>query len=87
MVDSTSLKCYYYYFNEMRFKHEMSKRKTYICYSLRLARFLISQGFEVIDIAPNKKVPILNVYFFKNTPELEQQVEKFFRKGLNNNGK
>ena len=50
----------------------MSKRKTYICYSLRLARFLISQGFEVIDIAPNKKVPILNVYFFFFFQELEQ---------------
>lgn len=66
----------------------MSKRKIYVCYSLRLARFLIAKGFELVDIAPNRKVPILNVYFFKNTLELEQTVNSFLnRRGAKEDGK
>ncbi|WP_167374922.1 DUF5659 domain-containing protein [Gottfriedia luciferensis] len=38
--------------------------------SLRVARHLLSKGFQVIDIEPSRKVNGQLVFIFEETPEL-----------------
>ena len=51
--------------------------KTWICYSQRLAGWLMIRGFVLVDIAPDKKHPRRNVFFFKESKELHDAVDDY----------
>ncbi|WP_369682432.1 DUF5659 domain-containing protein [Alkalihalobacillus sp. LMS6] len=48
--------------------------------SLRVARHLLSQGFEIVDLERSKKFSGV-VFKFKNTEKLNEAVRKFTAKG------
>lgn len=50
--------------------------KRYTIYSLRLANELMKHGFQIIGTNINANNPKLKVFYFENTPELRQMVEK-----------
>lgn len=43
--------------------------KTQKIYTLKLARRLCDQGFQIINVSPNPQKPWLNMYEFEATPE------------------
>lgn len=55
---------------------EMSQ-KIFECYSLRLAMYLIDQGFTVMKLRPDTKNSRNMVYFFNETPTLRRVVRDF----------
>ncbi|NRG26126.1 hypothetical protein HRF69_03220 [Bacillus circulans] len=48
--------------------------------SMRVARALIADGYELVDIQPSIKQKGKLVFIFKNTPELDAEFKKFERK-------
>lgn len=38
---------------------------------------LVRKGFDVIGVADNKDNPYFKVFFFKNTPEIMEELEKY----------
>lgn len=44
--------------------------KDYIVYSLRLAHYLINQGFELKNTGINMNNPKYKIFYFENTEEL-----------------
>lgn len=55
----------------------LSNKKTFVCFSLRLAKFLMSQGFELVDIKPNKQNLQFKVFYFKNNKKLQEAVNNY----------
>lgn len=47
---------------------------TFKIFKLSVARALIEQGFNCIEVKPNREKPWLNVYGFENTNELREAV-------------
>jgi hypothetical protein len=50
--------------------------KTKCILSLRLARKLLANGFQLIDIEQSKKIPGTLVFVFKHTEALEEELSK-----------
>ena len=48
----------------------------YPIFSRKLTRKLERRGFVVVKIAPNRRFPNQNVYYFEETPELRKAVNK-----------
>lgn len=48
--------------------------KTWICYSLRLAGYLMQRGFVLVAMKPDKKHARRNVFFFNESQELHDAV-------------
>lgn len=48
----------------------------YPIFSRKLTRKLERRGFVVVKIAPNRRYPNLNVYYFEETVELRKAVEE-----------
>lgn len=44
--------------------------------SLRVARQLLANGFQIIDIEQSKKIPGTLVFVFEHTEALEQELSK-----------
>jgi hypothetical protein len=38
------------------------------------------KGFVLVSIAPNKKNPNMNVFYFRDTPEIKQTIQNFLNK-------
>lgn len=56
----------------------MSKEsKTYKIFSLKLAKLLCDDGFQVINVIPNRQKPWLNVYLFEDNKELQLAIQKY----------
>lgn len=51
----------------------------YPIFMLNIATQLEAQGFEIIKIAPNKKRPQFNVYYFKDTLELHKALTSIMK--------
>jgi hypothetical protein len=56
---------------------QIIKQKDYCIMSLQLARILMDKGYELHNIAPNKKFPNLNVYYFIYTESIEKEVREY----------
>lgn len=52
-------------------------QKIFECYSLRLAMYLINQGFTVIRLRPDSKNSRNMVYIFNETPAIRKAVKSF----------
>jgi len=52
-------------------------QKDYCIMSLQLARILMDKGYELHNIAPNKRFPNLNVYYFYYNEFIEQEVKNY----------
>lgn len=52
-------------------------KKDYVVYGLRLAHFLINQGFELKNTAINTNNPKYMVYYFENTQELQDAIVSY----------
>lgn len=46
-------------------------------FSRRLARYLIDNGFELLNVQPDKKDITKDVYVFEDTPELNLAIFAF----------
>lgn len=46
-------------------------------FSLRLARYLESKGFMIIDTRPDLKETGRDVFIFANTPQLRQAIDTY----------
>lgn len=46
-------------------------------FSRRLARYLIDNGFELLNVQPDKKDITKDVYVFEDTPELNLTISAF----------
>jgi len=66
-----------------RFKQMLIKQtqnnfpRDYCIMSLQLAQILMDKGYELHNIAPNKKFPNLNVYYFYYTESIEKEVKEY----------
>lgn len=49
----------------------------YKVFTLKLARRLCEQGFQIVGTLPNAQKPWLNVYLFEDTDEIRQAVQKY----------
>lgn len=52
-------------------------KKDFIIYNLRLARYLIDNGFIYKKTAVNINNPKYNVYYFEDSNELRNAVEQY----------
>jgi hypothetical protein len=48
---------------------------------MRVAKHLIAKGFTVVDIEPSRNYRCKLVFVFLNTPNLEEELKKFERRG------
>ena len=55
----------------------MNTKNLWIIYSKRMAWTLRTQGFEIVKTEPNYRKPQADVYFFENTPELQEAIQKY----------
>lgn len=47
---------------------------TFKVFKLQAARELTKQGFQILEVMPNRDKPWLNVYGFENTSQLREAV-------------
>ena len=59
------------------------QREYYTCKRLRMLQYLKEQGFIPYLTLPDVQNPRYNVWKFKNTPELEDAIDRYFDE-LNN---
>ena len=52
-------------------------KKDYVVYSLKVANFLMNEGFKLKGSAINTKFPKYMVYYFENTTELRAAIDKY----------
>ncbi|MEH7237310.1 DUF5659 domain-containing protein [Bacillus sp. JJ1562] len=55
-------------------------QKNKVVLSKRVMEHLTSKGFEVESIEPSRKIPGFNVYVFKYSPELQEEMDSFLKK-------
>lgn len=55
----------------------MSNTKTITIFNQKLCGYLMMEGFVLIGISKNKYCPNKNVFFFNDTYELQNAIEKF----------
>ncbi len=48
---------------------------------MRVAKHLVVEGFTVVDIEPSRRYKGKLVFVFLNTPNLEEELKKFERRG------
>ena len=63
------------YSNKNRRRKNM--KKDYVVYSLKVANFLMNEGFKLKGSAINTKFPKYMVYYFENTTELRAAIDKY----------
>lgn len=56
-----------------------NEQKDYCIMSQKLATILISKGFKLHKVSPNKKYPNMSVFYFYYNDELVNEVEKHMR--------
>lgn len=59
-------------------KQTKHRAEYYTCKRLRLLQYLKEQGFMPVMTLPDVQNPKFNVWKFKNTPELEDAIERYF---------
>lgn len=59
--------------------------KLYPVFSRRIVTALEKLGYQVINIAPNRKLPGFNVYYFEETVELRNTVQSLIQRKHENN--
>jgi hypothetical protein len=52
-------------------------KKTQIIFSPQLARQLLKENYQIIDIQPNSTNPERTVFFFRNDPGLTDAINNF----------
>ena len=55
------------------------KQEYYTCKRLRMLEYLKGEGFVPYLTLPDVSNPRFNVWRFKNTPELEDAIDKYFK--------
>ena len=64
-------------------KHTYTQDSKYlVCKTPRLCVYLQKKGFMFDKVSPDKKNPLFNVWFFKNSDELYDVVEDYFARKL-----
>ncbi|MBQ2408864.1 MAG: hypothetical protein II309_05465 [Bacilli bacterium] len=63
----------------MKRKECNHKTGYYTCKRLRLLEYLRKEGFLPYMTLPDVDNPKYNVWRFKNTPELEEAIDKYFK--------
>ena len=49
--------------------------REYVIFSKRLAKTLVSMGFELLRTEPNRERPQYSVFIFENTPSLRSSID------------
>lgn len=52
--------------------------KTYAIHNASIARELMRRGFELLEVAPNRKNPQFSVYYFKDGVEFQKTLIEIF---------
>ena len=55
----------------------MDNSKTITIFNQRLAGYLMQRGFNLIGMGENRRCNGKNVFFFKDTDELQKVIEEF----------
>ncbi len=50
-----------------------------VIYSIRLAGWLMYQGFVLMDLRENERCPGRKVFYFKKSDSLEKEMEKYLK--------
>ncbi len=50
--------------------------KNIVIFSGRVARDLIQKDYKIVDIQPDRKVPLKSVFFFENTEDIRKYLFK-----------
>lgn len=50
-----------------------------VIYSQRLAGYLMTQGFKLLRVEPNKEFPSFNVFIFEDNLELRLKMSEYTR--------
>lgn len=58
--------------------------KIAVVYTARTARHLLRNGYQMIDMAPNRKFPTETVYYFKNEDNIFNAIKEVAHKEPNN---
>jgi hypothetical protein len=56
---------------------EMMARKELMVRFQRLAGYLMQRGFVLLDLRPNPDMPHLNVFIFRDSPEIKEAIRDF----------
>lgn len=59
---------------------EQKKAATFPVYLQKMAGFLMYRGFVLVDIAPNNKTPNKNVFFFRESAEIQEAISDYLSK-------
>lgn len=54
-----------------------NKEKYYTVFSLKLAGYLMQRGFNLIAMGKNEKDPSRNVFFFRDSVELQDAINTY----------
>lgn len=49
-------------------------------YNMRLAGHLMNRGFILVDMAPNKRQRDKNVFYFKDTVQIQEAIQEYLNK-------
>lgn len=49
-------------------------------YNMRLAGYLMNKGFILVNMLPNEKQLDKNVFYFKNTVQIQQAIQNYLNK-------
>lgn len=44
---------------------------------MRLAGHLMTLGFILLDISPNVRTPCKNVFYFKDSPQIQEAIQNY----------
>jgi len=59
----------------------MDQTATRPIFKQKLAGYLMQRGFVLVAMAPNKQKPNLNVFYFRDTPEIEEAINSYLSIG------
>ena len=62
----------------------MQSNGTMPIYKMRLAGYLMTRGFVLLDMKPNYRFPDRNVFYFTDTAEIRQAIEQYIERMMNN---
>ncbi len=55
----------------------MKTKKNFAIFSFQLAKSLLDNGWEIVDISPNYQIDNQVVFYFKDCPEIREYVRKW----------
>lgn len=51
-------------------------KKDIVIFDAKIAKKLLMMGFQIVNIAPDKRVPNATIFFFKDTDTLRRKLDE-----------